>query len=115
MIINATINVDPEDVGEAGGLHAVVLSPAGFLMLESDGSWVPWDGVIAHVATYLEVDALAATYSCLSIPLYNGTLPAGKWRFAVIYSTIKKGKVEKLVYTTKAAVVFDYLRFELSE
>jgi hypothetical protein len=99
VIINATINVDPEDVGEAGGIHAVVLSPAGLLMLESDGSWVPWDGVIAHVATYLEVDALAATYS---VPLYNGAIAtAGKWRFAVVYST----DTGKLVYTTKAAMI----------
>jgi len=99
VIINATINVDPEDVGEAGGIHAVVLSPAGFLMLESDGSWVPWDGKITSIATYLEVEALAATYS---VPLYNGTIAtAGKWRFAVIYST----DAGKLVYTTKAAVI----------
>jgi hypothetical protein len=99
VIINATITVDPDDVGEAGGIHAVVLSPAGLLMLESDGSWVPWDGVIAHVATYLEVDALAATYS---VPLYNGAIAtAGKWRFAVVYST----DTGKLVYTTKAAMV----------
>jgi hypothetical protein len=99
VIINATINVDPEDVGEAGGIHAVVLSPAGLLMLESDGSWVPWDGVIAHVATYLEVDALAATYS---VPLYDGAIAtAGKWRFAVVYST----DTGKLVYTTKAAMI----------
>jgi hypothetical protein len=99
VIINATINVDPEDVGEEGGIHALVLSPAGFLMLESDGSWVPWDGKISSVATYLEAEELAATYS---VPLYNGTIAtAGKWRFAVIYSTADG----KLVYTTKAAVI----------
>jgi hypothetical protein len=99
VIINATITVDPDDVGEAGGIHAVVLSPAGLLMLESDGSWVPWDGKISSIATYLEAEALAATYS---VPLYNGTIAtAGKWRFAVIYSTADG----KLVYTTKAAVI----------
>jgi len=99
VIINATINVDPEDVGEAGGIHAVVLSPAGFLMLESDGSWVPWDGKLTSIATYLEVEALAASYS---VPLYSGTIAAaGKWRFAVIYST----DAGKLVYTTKAAMI----------
>jgi hypothetical protein len=99
VIINATINVDPADVGKKGGIHAVVLSPAGFLMLESDGSWAPWDGKISSIATYLEADALAATYS---VPLYNGTIAtAGKWRFAVIYSTADG----KLVYTTKAAVI----------
>ncbi len=99
VIINATINVDPADVGVAGGLHAVVLSPTGLLMLEADGSWVPWDGKIANVATYLEVDALAATHT---IPLYNGAIAtAGKWRFAVVYST----DTGKLVYTTKAAVI----------
>jgi hypothetical protein len=99
VIINATITVDPADVGKKGGIHAVVLSPAGFLMLESDGSWAPWDGKISSIATYLEADALAATYS---VPLYNGTIAtAGKWRFAVIYSTADG----KLVYTTKAAVI----------
>jgi hypothetical protein len=99
VIINATITVDPADVGKKGGIHAVVLSPAGFLMLESDGSWVPWNGKISSIATYLEADALAATYS---VPLYNGTIAtAGKWRFAVIYSTADG----KLVYTTKAAVI----------
>ncbi len=100
VVINATINVDPEDVGEAGGIHALVLAPGGLLlMLDSDGSWVPWDGKLTTIATYLEVEELEATYS---VPLYNGTIAtAGKWRFAVIYST----DAGKLVYTTKAAVI----------
>jgi hypothetical protein len=102
VIVNATVNVDADDVGKEGGIHAVALTPLGLLMLEEDGSWTPWDGQLTTIATYEAAEELAASYS---VPLYDGKLPAGKWRFAVIYSTIVKGKVEKLVYTTKAAVI----------
>jgi hypothetical protein len=102
VTINATINVDPADVGKKGGIHAVALTPVGLLMLNADGTWEVWDGEIASIATYQEEAKLAASYK---VPLYSGAITAGKWRFAVIYSTIVDGKVEKLVYTTKAALL----------
>jgi hypothetical protein len=95
--IMATINVDPADQGSAGAIHALVLSPAGFLTLEEDGSWVPWDGTLGGIATYSEETALGDVYY---VPLYNGTIAApGKWRFAVAYTT----EDGKLVFNTKVA------------
>jgi hypothetical protein len=102
VTINATVNVDPDDVGKEGGIHAVALTPVGLLMLDSDGTWVKWDGKLTSIATYEEAEELVASYD---VPLYSGAITAGKWRFAVIYSTIVDGELEKLVYTTKAAVL----------
>jgi hypothetical protein len=97
VTIVATINVDPADQGSEGAIHALVLSPVGFLTLEEDGSWVPWDGTIAGIATYSEESSLGAVYY---VPLYDGELAAaGKWRFAVAYTT----EDGKLVFNTKVA------------
>jgi hypothetical protein len=97
VTIMATINVDPADQGSAGAIHALVLSPVGFLTLEEDGSWVPWDGTIAGIATYSDEASLSAVYY---VPLYDGEIAtAGKWRFAVAYTT----EDGKLVFNTKVA------------
>jgi hypothetical protein len=101
VTIVGTINIDPDDQGQAGDIYVVLLSVNAdgvvFSFLNEDGNYEAWDLPVPGLGAHISTDSLNEVYF---VTVNTGTLQPGTYRVALAYS-----QGAKLVYAPKAIVV----------